>query len=89
MKNKNFDESEMKKYEEILRNTDKNDSLMYKVNKMLYEISVDIYNITKQQMKRKLYRNREDEPVKKKPRNCYGVSNSITEPCRTQIQALD
>ena len=66
MKNKSFDESEMKKYEEMLRNTDKNDSLMYKVNKMLYEISVDIYNITKQQMKRKLYRNREDEPIKKK-----------------------
>ena len=87
---KSFEESEMNKYEEILKNTDKNDSLMYKVNKMLYEISVDIYNITKQQMKHKMYyRSREDEPVKKKPRNCYGVSNSITEPCRTQIQALD
>ena len=74
MKNKNFDESEMKKYEEILRNTDKNDSLMYKVNTMLYEISVDIYNITKQQMKHKsYYRSKEEEPVKKKPRNCYGV----------------
>ena len=69
MKNKSFDESEMKKYEEILKNTDKNDSLMYKVNKMLYEISVDIYNITKQQMKHKMYyRSREDEPVKKKRR---------------------
>ena len=62
MKNKSFDESEMKKYEEILKNTDKNDSLMYKVNKMLYEISVDIYNITKQQMKHKMYyRNKEDD----------------------------
>ena len=69
MKNKSFDESEMRKYEEILKNTDKNDSLMYKVNKMLYEISVDIYNITKQQMKHKMYyRRREDEPVKKKRR---------------------
>ena len=66
MKNKSFDESEMKKYEEILKNTDKNDSLMYKVNKMLYEISLDIYNITQQQMKRRLCRSKEDEPVKKK-----------------------
>ena len=72
---KSFEESEMNKYEEILKNTDKNDSLTYKVNKMLYEISLDIYNITKQQMKHKMYyRSREDEPIKKKPRNCYGVS---------------
>ena len=66
MKNKSFDESEMKKYEEILRNTDKNDSLTYKVNTMLYEISLDIYNLTQHQMKHKMYyRNKEDEPVKK------------------------
>ena len=70
MNRKSFEESEMKKYEEILRNTDKNDSLTYKVDKMRYEISVDIYNLTQQQMKHKMYhRSKEDEPVKKKPRN--------------------
>ena len=75
MNRKSFEESEMKKYEEILRNTDKKDSLTYKVNKTLYEISVNIYNLTQQQMKHKMYyRSKEDEPVKKKPRNCYGVS---------------
>ena len=67
MKHKSFDELEMNKYKEILENTDKNDSLTYKVNKMLYEISVDIYNLTQRQMKHKNYRSREDEPVKKKP----------------------
>jgi len=65
MKNKSFDELEMQKYEEILKNTDKNDSLTYKVNKMLYEISVDIYNLTQRQMKHKNYRSKEEEPIKK------------------------
>ena len=65
MKNKSFDESEMKKYEEMLRNTDKNDSLTYKVNKMLYEISLDIYNLTQRQMKHNNYRSKEEEPIKK------------------------
>ena len=70
MNRKSFEESEMKKYEEILRNTDKNDSLTYKVDKMRYEISDDIYNLTQQQIKHKMYyRSKEDEPVKKKLRN--------------------
>ena len=66
MKHKSFDELEMNKYKEILENTDKNDSLTYKVNKMLYEISLDIYNITQQQIKHKMYyRSKEEEPIKK------------------------
>ena len=69
MKNKSFDELEMQKYEEILRNTDINDSPTYKVNKMLYEISVDIYNLTQRQMKHKNYRSKEEEPIKKKMKN--------------------
>ena len=70
MKHKSFDELEMNKYKEILENTDTNDSLTYKVNKMLYEISVDIYNLTQRQMKHKMYyRNKDDAPVKKKMKN--------------------
>ena len=69
MKHKSFDELEMNKYKEILENTDKNDSLTYKVNKMLYEISVDIYNLTQRQMKHKNYRSKEEEPIKKKMKN--------------------
>ena len=61
MKHKSFDELEMNKYKEILENTDTNDSLTYKVNKMLYEISVDIYNLTQRQMKHKNYRSKEED----------------------------
>ena len=65
MKNKSFEESEVKKYEAIL-NTEDIDSFTYKLNRLLYEISVDIYNLTQQMMKRKMYcRSKEEEQVKK------------------------
>ena len=67
MKNKRPDESEMKRREEILKNTVNDNGFTYNVNRILYETSVKVYNLTQRIMTRKIVycKSKEDEPAKK------------------------